>query len=157
MPDSQYTGKAGHLALMAELALRGYNVATPEIDKGDDVFAVNDATGAMWRIQVKTSNLTDGARTERFAFRIRESAIQQAQTPELHFIFVLRRALGTWTFVIIDRTVLRNYARNGLGTVNGDYRVVNFSIAKATGVLTCSQQDLSLHIGDWATWPQLPK
>jgi hypothetical protein len=40
---------------MGELTLRGYNAAMPEIDKGDVVFIVRDDTGAMWRLQVKTS------------------------------------------------------------------------------------------------------
>jgi hypothetical protein len=62
MGASHYIGKAGHLAVMSELTLRGYNVAMPEIDKGDDVFAVKDATGAMWRLQVKTSQ---GTRSEK--------------------------------------------------------------------------------------------
>ena len=38
MAGTQYTGKAGHLAVMGEFCLRGYNAAMPEIDKGDDVF-----------------------------------------------------------------------------------------------------------------------
>ena len=38
---------------MAELALLGYNVSLPEVDKGDDVFVVNDDTGQLWRLQVK--------------------------------------------------------------------------------------------------------
>ena len=40
MPGSCYVGKAGHLAVMGELALRGYNVAMPEMDIGDDLFVV---------------------------------------------------------------------------------------------------------------------
>jgi hypothetical protein len=40
-----YVGRAGDLALMAELSWRGYNIAIPLIDIGDDVFAVNDKTG----------------------------------------------------------------------------------------------------------------
>lgn len=55
MPGTLYIGKAGHLAVMGELTLRGYNAAMPEIDKGDVVFIVRDDTGAMWRLQVKTS------------------------------------------------------------------------------------------------------
>jgi hypothetical protein len=39
---------------MAELALRGYNVAIQEIDIGDDVFVLNDSTKQAVRIQVKT-------------------------------------------------------------------------------------------------------
>jgi hypothetical protein len=47
MSSSHYIGKAGQLVVMSEFCYRGYNAATPEIDKGDDVFVVNDATGAM--------------------------------------------------------------------------------------------------------------
>ena len=56
MATSLHVGKAGQLAVMSEFALRGYNVAIPEIDTGDDVFVVNDQKGAMSRIQVKTAN-----------------------------------------------------------------------------------------------------
>jgi len=75
MPTSHYIGKAGHLALMGELCLRGYNVAMPEIDKGDDVFAVNDTTGTMWRLQVKTSLGTKQKKSWRYGFRVRENQI----------------------------------------------------------------------------------
>jgi len=36
MAQSGYVGKAGQLAAMAEFLLRGYNVAMPEVDVGDD-------------------------------------------------------------------------------------------------------------------------
>ena len=156
MPDSTYTGKAGHLAAMSELALRGYNVATPEIDKGDDVFAVNDRTGAMWRLQVKTSNVRAGARTERFSFRARESAIQNPQSPELYFIFVMRRANRTWMFAVIERPVLRNYAHNGLGTLHNGYRTINMSLHLQAQTLHGAGHNLTHHINDWGTWPPLP-
>ena len=35
-----YIGKAGHLAVMSEFLMRGWNVATPEVDIGDDIFFV---------------------------------------------------------------------------------------------------------------------
>ena len=41
--NNAYTGKSGQLAAMGELAWRGYNVALPEMDVGDDIFSVNDA------------------------------------------------------------------------------------------------------------------
>lgn len=106
MPDTQYVGKAGHLAVMGELSLLGYNVALPEVDIGDDIFAVNDTTGAMWRLQVKTSRGRTQARSHAYQFRVRETAIQNPQTPELHFIFVMR-TLDRWRFLIMDRAVLR--------------------------------------------------
>jgi len=152
MPTSHYIGKAGHLALMGELCLRGYNVAMPEIDKGDDVFAVNDASGAMWRLQVKTSLGTQQKKSRRYGFRVKESQIQQAQTPELHFFFVMRKG-GRWRFLIMDRAVLRNYVNNqSLGTANGAYRQFNF-VLHEDGRCVCSGIDLKNHISDWATWP----
>jgi hypothetical protein len=39
-----YTGKSGQLAVMAELVSRGYNVAVPEVDAGDDIFVRNVST-----------------------------------------------------------------------------------------------------------------
>ena len=38
MAGTSHIGKAGHLAAMAEFLLRGYNVAMPEVDVGDDIF-----------------------------------------------------------------------------------------------------------------------
>lgn len=153
MSSTHYTGKAGHLAVMGELCLRGYNVAMPEIDKGDDVFAVNDATGAMWRLQVKTSQGKEQNNSKRFGFRLKENQIQTAQTPELHYIFCMRLG-GGWKFLIMDRAVLRNYVNNSnIGTRAGDYRQLNIVLHK-DGRCICSGVDLRNHIGDWVTWPE---
>lgn len=111
MAGSSYVGKAGHLAFMGELCLRGYNVSMPEIDKGDDIFVVNDATGAMWRVQAKTSRGTKQKTSRRYQFRLRSNQITTAQTPELHYVFIMRKS-GGWHFLIMDRAVLRTYVVN---------------------------------------------
>ncbi|MBB5356855.1 hypothetical protein HDE76_000037 [Rhodanobacter sp. ANJX3] len=155
MPGTQYIGKAGHLAVMGEFCLRGYNAAMPEIDKGDDVFVVNDASGAMWRLQVKTA-LGKAQKTSRaYQFRVRETAIQNAQTPELHFIFVLRKA-GVWNFLVMDRSVLRAHVRNNsIGTpAAGGYRQFGM-VLHDDGRLICSGTNMASHLEDWATWPKL--
>lgn len=154
MASTHYTGKAGHLAIMGELCLRGYNVAMPEIDKGDDVFIVNDTTGAMWRLQVKTSTGTRQNTAKRFQFRVRENQIQTPQSPELHFAFVMRKRTR-WRFLVMDRAVLRNYVVNqNLGTAAGDYRQIAITYHD-DGRCICSGIDLQNHVGDWATWPEL--
>jgi hypothetical protein len=154
MPGTHYTGKAGHLAVMGEFTLRGYNVAMPEIDKGDDVFVVRDETGAMWRLQVKTSLGTDQQNSRRYQFRVRENMIQTAQTPELHFIFVMRNQ-GRWRFLVMDRAVLRNYVVNHqVGTLNNDHRQITVTLNN-NGNVTCSGQNLTNHLEDWNTWPEL--
>ena len=53
MTDVLYTGRAGQLVVMAELLLRGWNVAMPEVDVGDDVFVVEDATRRLLCVQVQ--------------------------------------------------------------------------------------------------------
>ena len=154
MPSTHYIGKAGHLAVMGELALRGYNVAMPEIDKGDDIFVVRDDTGAMWRLQVKTSLGKSQKKSKRFQFRIREDSIQVSQNPDLHFVFAMRRR-GRWRFLIMDRPVLRNYANNkNLGSLSGDYRQIAITLTDS-GEATCSKQDLTNHLSDWNTWPEI--
>lgn len=154
MPGTQYTGKAGHLAVMGELCLRGYNAAMPEIDKGDDVFVVNDTTGAMWRLQVKTSLGRQQATSRAYQFRVRETAIQNAQSPELHFVFVMRKD-SIWHFLVMDRPVLRTYVRNnGLGTPADDHRMFTM-VYHNDDRLICSGVDLRNHLEDWATWPPL--
>ena len=51
-----YTGCSGQSAVMSEFLIRGYNVAVPEVDIGDDLFVVHDIAGSFWRVQVKTAN-----------------------------------------------------------------------------------------------------
>ena len=159
MPGSAYVGKAGHLAVMGELALRGYNVAMPEMDIGDDLFVVNDATGTMWRIQVKTSVAHDGKRVLSGQFRVRETAITAPMNPDLHFVFAMRVAQG-WRYVIVSRQVLANYVHaNNMGTqatVKGVvWRQLYMSIQKNTGIATCSGQVLTHLLENWSTWPVL--
>src|SRR3954468_17919885 len=51
-----YTGRSGQMAIMAELLARGSNVAIPEIDVGQDLFAFLDGQSAVDRLQIKTAN-----------------------------------------------------------------------------------------------------
>ena len=158
MATTHYVGKAGHLAVMGELCLRGYNVAMPEIDKGDDIFVVRDDSGAMWRLQVKTSLGTANVKSRRYQFRIRNTAIQTPQTPELHFIFVLRKDTRTWRYLVMDRAVLRNYVNNqNMGSAGPEYHQLYITLSDTGNetFATCSGIDLSAHLEDWVTWPEI--
>ncbi|MFN9688681.1 MAG: hypothetical protein ACK57X_07415 [Bacteroidota bacterium] len=44
---------------MSEFLTRGWNVAIPEVDVGDDIFVVQDDNGTLRRVQVKTSTSTE--------------------------------------------------------------------------------------------------
>jgi hypothetical protein len=43
-----YLGKAGQLLVMSEFLARGWNVATPEVDVGDDLFVIEDKEGIFF-------------------------------------------------------------------------------------------------------------
>lgn len=138
---------------MGELCLRGYNVAMPEIDKGDDVFVVRDDSGAMWRLQVKTARGTRNRTSKRYQFRIRRTAITTPQTPELHFVFVMRKGRRTWRYLVMDRAVLRNYVVNqNMGSGEGDYLQLYVTLSDE-GQVTCSGINLTNHLEGWDTWP----
>ena len=154
MPGPLYIGKAGQLAVMGELTLRGYNVAMPEIDKGDDIFVVRDKTGTMWRLQVKRSCGRRHQTSWRYQFRIREKAILTPQSPELHFVFVMRRR-RRWRFLVMDRAVLKNYVVNlELGSLNNQYCQVWMTLHDDNRTI-CSKQNLTNHLEDWDTWPEI--
>ena len=154
MPSTHYVGKAGHLALMGEICVRGYNVSMPEIDKGDDIFVVNDATGAMWRVQAKTSLGAQQKKSRRFQFRVRTNQFTTAQTPDLHFAFIMRKN-RRWFFLMMDRAVLRNYVRNQqMGTASGLYTQFTM-VLHDDDRCTCSGIEVQNHIGGWNTWPRL--
>ena len=59
MDKRSHLGTAGHYAAMSEFLYRGYNVAVPAVDLGDDVYVVEDQMGTMWRLQVKTTDQSE--------------------------------------------------------------------------------------------------
>jgi hypothetical protein len=146
-------GKAGQLAVMAELALRGYNVAMPEIDIGDDIFSVNDENGNLLRVQVKTSAEKKQKKSKRYQFRIRHSAIQNVVYPDSIFIFVMRDD-DRWRFLIVDRAVLKNYVDAGqLGKHSGQFQQVSMTLDASKKVRGSKSADFSHHLDDWSKWP----
>jgi len=115
----------------------------------------------MWRIQVKTSNATLKKRGRFSAqFRSLQSAIDNPSTPELHFVFAVRKA-DVWLFVVIARAVLANYVRASTvgspATVKAKvYRSFYFSF-DGQGKVDCSGVDITHHLSDWSTWPTIPQ
>ena len=156
MARKHYTGKAGHLAAMSELCFRGYNVAMPEVDIGDDIFVVNDATGGMSRVQVKTGNPREQKNSSAYQFRLRASSIATRQNPDLHFVFVMRYE-GAWRFLVLSRQVLNNYVRQfSLGSASGEYHQVGVTMHRDGRVMGTNGVDLRSHMDDWSDWPETP-
>lgn len=159
MSSKHYLGKAGHLAVMSELAYLGYNVATPEIDIGDDVFAVNDESGALYRIQVKTATAVRQKKSNRCQFSLRVDQLRRAQTPELHYVFTTRFD-NQWQYVVVSRAVLEHLEGDGLGTIatakNGRQSItVGVTFHDDGKVMAGRSIDLTRYFKNWATWPEI--
>ena len=161
MGQTHFIGKAGQMAVMAEIALRGYNVAMPEIDTGDDIFVVNDVTGNMYRLQVKTSLGKSQKKSHSCQFSIRLNQITEAQTPELYFVFVTR-IKSDWKYVVLDRSILKHLMENeSVGSKskhqgNIDYLQMTMTFHNSGDVI-CSKKKLNSYLNNWDTWKPILK
>lgn len=96
---------------MSELLLRGWNVAVPVVDVGDDVFVIDDRDKTTYRLQVKTARAerqaTPGEQVERWSaqFTLSRSQLGTPQANELFYMLVMRTE-ETWRFLVIPRAEL---------------------------------------------------
>ncbi len=102
---------------MSELLLRGWNVAVPVVDLGDDAFVIDDRDKATRRVQVKTS-ATEARATPRFraTFKLSREQLRTVQPIELYYILMMRTG-ARWRFLVIPRAELLEirsaYVENG--------------------------------------------
>lgn len=102
-------GRAGEYFAMSELLLRGWNVAVPVVDVGDDVFVIDDNDKTTWRLQVKTAEgervpEADGGGV-RAKFTLSRAQLRTPQPIELFFMLVVRFE-KKWHFLIVPRDAL---------------------------------------------------
>ena len=107
-----YLGKAGQLATMSYFLARGWNVATPEVDVGDDIFVIEDKKGIFYRVQVKTSQAVerkDGNYSVRYNLPLAQ--LEAEITPEIYYVFVVYRNHEWAEKIIISRQDLDEIGR----------------------------------------------
>lgn len=153
--NNLYLGKAGHLLVMSELLVRGWNVATPEVDRGDDIFVVQDIKGELKRIQVKTATGKELKIGHSAKFNLRVDQLRTAFTPDLHYVFVMRRNTAYWNdFIIISRFELDNYHQlNSIGSTKGNMLQLQIRISKSRSY--CSDVDFTPYINNWKNFPEI--
>jgi hypothetical protein len=164
MASHHYKSKAAHLAAMAELAWREYNVAMPEIDIGDDIFAVNDTSGNFWRIQVKYGSIKKQRKSISATFPCRKDQLLKPDTPELYYIFVFRDFSERWRYAIISRAALTvHHQTNNFGSQfthqqsKKTYLNFRFSLSDSEKLTYGSgkgKRDIS---GNLEKWNEIPK
>ena len=147
-----YLGKAGHLVVMSEFLIRGWNVAIPEVDIGDDIFVVQDDIGTLNRVQVKAATST--VRRTGFSGRFNLPLVQleKISTILVHYVFVVRHE-GRWVDPIIIRQdyLLNFFLDGGFGTIHKENLSLYFSYS-SKGV-ECSGIDLSNFVNDYIDFP----
>ncbi len=108
-----YIGRAGHLSAMSECLSRGWNVAIPEVDVGEDIFVVEDATSRLAKVQVKTATgkqNKNGFKAQ-FELSLRQLEDTSEKGNDLRYIFTTRYRKKWQPFIILKREDLLNKHR----------------------------------------------
>jgi hypothetical protein len=147
------------MAVMAELLVRGVNVAKPEIDVGEDLLAFQDGHRAVDRIQVKTATKVKRLKRGGYAaaVNIDLEQLRNLDDPELYYIFPVRLD-GRWTdFIVISRADLRAlHETEEIGYENRKLSELQLHLTFGDELsLVCSDQDLSTYRNAWERLPVL--
>jgi hypothetical protein len=110
MADKQtHFGRAAEYFAMSELLLRGWNVAVPVVDVGDDAFVIDDTDKTTWRLQVKSANgkpyPKGGEGWVKARFLLSRVQLRVEQPIELFFLLMVRIE-EAWRFLVIPRADL---------------------------------------------------
>ncbi len=151
---NQYLGKAGHLSVMSEFLILGWNVAIPEVDIGDDIFVVQDDNGTLRRVQVKTSTSTDRKDSFSGQFSVSLKNLRNISNILVHFIFLVRLN-EEWSKPVIIRQdyLLDHFENNNVGSEAKGNIIFYFSYSK--GRIECSGQDFTKYERDFSDFPKI--
>lgn len=151
---NQYLGKAGHLNIMSEFLMLGWNVAIPEVDIGDDIFVVQDDNGTLRRVQVKASTSTIRNNGYSGQFSISVKNLRNVTNILVHYVFLVRHN-EEWSKPVIVRQdyLLDHFSNNNVGSeAKGN---VIFYFSYTNGKVECSGQDFTRYIKDFADFPKI--
>lgn len=151
---NQYIGKAGHLAVMSEFLMRGWNVAIPEVDVGDDIFVVEDEKGLFRRVQVKTATATNRKGTFSAKFQLSIKQLSRTSDVMVHYVFITRHN-EMWTKPIIIRQdfLLDHFENNKVGSQYEGNLTLYFSYTDDK--VDCSGQDFTKYIGGFGDFQKI--
>ncbi len=147
-----YLGKAGQLAAMSYFLMRGWNVATPEVDVGDDLFVVEDKKGIFYRVQVKTSQAVERQKGYSVQFNLSLAQVLNFTDPDIYFVFVVcRNKQWSDVFVIPREDLADLYSENNIGSVVK--RNLMLYITFEDNKITCSKIDFTRFHNNYEDFP----
>ncbi len=149
-----YLGKAGQLATMSYFLLRGWNVATPEVDVGDDLFVVEDKKGIFYRVQVKTAQPVSRKIGFGAKFSVPLKQLQKEIDPEVYYVFLTNRNDEWLNKIIVPRSELfTRFLNNNIGSVIGDNLLLYFTYEGLK--VMCSGIDISEFYNNFEDFPRI--
>lgn len=147
-----YLGKAGQLAAMSFFLMRGWNVATPEVDVGDDIFVVDDKMGFFSRIQVKTAQAIERGLGYSAQFNLPLRQVETSTDPEIYYVFMVCLNNHWSDIIIIPRQILDGfYSEQRIGSVYGKNLMLYFSFQD--GKVLCSKTDFTEFRSNFSDFP----
>lgn len=151
---NQYLGKAGHLSIMSEFLMLGWNVAIPEVDIGDDIFVVQDDNGTLRRVQVKTS--ASKVRNQNYSgqFSISVKNLRNITNILVHYVFLVRHN-DEWVKPVIIRQdyLLDHFENNKVGSESKGNIILYFLYSNEK--VECSGHDFTKYVNDFSDFPQI--
>lgn len=152
---SLYLGEAGQAAASSYFLARGWNVATPRVDIGDDLLVIEDTKGFFTRIQIKTSQPIERQESFSARFKLSIKQLQNQYDPELYYMFMVYRENDWYHKVIIPREALLAYHLNhAVGSLVHGNLVVYFSFQN--NKVFCSKVDITEFYNNFDEFPIIP-
>ena len=150
-----YIGKAGQFAIMSEFLARGWNTCTPDVDVGDDVLVLEDRKGQFKRVQVKTATAIEKNNGYSARFNIPLAQLQLSISPEIHYVFMVRRDYKWVKTLIIRRDTLNNlYELSAIGSTIKDKTLMLY-ISFQVNDVKCSDVDFSQFVDNFSEFPDI--
>lgn len=100
-------GRAGEFFAMSEFLLRGWNVAVPVVDLGEDVFVIDDNDKTTRRVQVKSSLLRRNPKSSLLeaSFTLSRTQLRSRHTTPLIYMFLVRES-ASWRYFLLTQARL---------------------------------------------------
>ncbi|HVA48991.1 MAG TPA: hypothetical protein VNH11_21695 [Pirellulales bacterium] len=153
--QNPYVGRSGQMAVLAVLLERGYNVAVPEVDRGDDLYVVHDRSGLLYRVQVKSAT-GKGKKRVSGAFNISLDQLRTPRQPDLNYVLVLMHPDGRREFLVISRSELEYlWEFQGVGHLTDHGRRIVLHISFSQHGVECNGISLDKYRDNWSLWPKV--
>lgn len=156
MSINHLVGAAGQFAVLSELTFRGYSVAMPYPDEGEDCLIYDRTNSRVHLIQVKTAKAKRRKNAHRYQFSIAEAQITTVRTPDIYFALVMRRAAVFHPLILPRRSLLGYVQRDNFGSLSGLSRTLTVSLMDDDTVsfgAGSGKRSLTSHLRDYSFWP----